>query len=122
MTLVVMFFGLCALFLISEIWQLVILPRKQDCNMMPGGIARLHIANIVFITMTVGPFFGFFLIDALALGWVTTGAVPIAAIGGCVAYAIISNFGVLSGLLSDAWNAGLLPENSKDGTTPSEQN
>jgi hypothetical protein len=120
-SLSIVLLAMMVVFLLVAFWQLVISPSKRACNAMPGGIDRLRIANIVFITTAFGPIFGVLFVEALGVR-LPTFSTLLAIVTGSLLSATIATFGPLSALLSDARNAGLSYEKSNDGETSSDHN
>ena len=104
MTFSIIFLGLFLVFLGWAIWQLVIAPKRQVIDAMPGGISRLRVANMMFIGLAFGPLFGVLVVEAFGQALPGYSSL-LATVGGSMLYAILATFGPLSALFSDAFKA-----------------
>jgi hypothetical protein len=120
-TFSMMVFLLFFVVVLFAVWQLVVAPKKSMVAAMPGGIRRLRLANMVLIAVGFGPILA--LLAVKASGTHLAGFPTILAFVCCgLLCVILSKFGPLSTLLSDAYSLKISPESPIDNNLPSEKN
>jgi hypothetical protein len=116
-----MIFLLFSLVVLAAFWQLVVAPTKSMVAAMPGGIRRLRLANMVLVTVGLGPTLA---VIALKTWGTYSAGIPtvIAFLSGGLLCVILSRFGPLSTLLSDAYNAWMSSESPKNKSLLNDKN